>query len=73
MDSLLFLHTLQEGAAAMSKPLAGKVHPLRARHKPEVCTNHHRTPPQSDLAVPKCRQICQLPQRRSQGGCTAFP
>ena len=34
-------------------------------------TIQRSTPPQSDLPVPKCRQIRQLPQRWSQGGCAA--
>ena len=34
-------------------------------------SNQRTTPPQSDLSVPKCRQIRQLPQRWSQGGCAA--
>ena len=34
-------------------------------------SNQRTTPPQSDLSVPKCRQICQLPQRWSQGGFAA--
>ena len=30
-------------------------------------SNQRSTPPQSDLSVPKRLQICQLPQRWSQG------